>query len=308
MRKCNVGGQAIIEGVMMKGAKCTAIAVRKPNGKIEIKKENNTSIIKKYKFLNIPFIRGIFILIESLVSGMKALNYSASFFEEEENSEPSKFEKWLEDKLGDKLNDIIIAFSMFIGIIMAVLLFMALPTFIASFFKDIVSSTILMHLIEAVIRVGILIAYMWIVGKMDDMNRLYQYHGAEHKTIFCYENEMPLTVENVKKFTRFHPRCGTNFLFLTMFVSIIVFAFTGWGGLLQRLILRIVLLPVVSGVTYELIRWLGKNNSKLSKLIAYPGLKLQELTTREPDEYQIEVAISSLKAAEGIDNEEILEA
>lgn len=308
MRKCNVGGQAIIEGVMMKGAKCTAIAVRKPNGKIEIKKENNTSIIKKYKFLNIPFIRGIFILIESLVSGMKALNYSASFFEEEENSEPSKFEKWLEDKLGDKLNDIIIAFSMFIGIIMAVLLFMALPTFIASFFKGIVSSTILMHLIEAVIRVGILIAYMWIVGKMDDMNRLYQYHGAEHKTIFCYENEMPLTVENVKKFTRFHPRCGTNFLFLTMFVSIIVFAFTGWGGLLQRLILRIVLLPVVSGVTYELIRWLGKNNSKLSKLIAYPGLKLQELTTREPDEYQIEVAISSLKAAEGIDNEEILKA
>lgn len=239
---------------------------------------------------------------------MKALNYSASFFEEEENSEPSKFEKWLEDKLGDKLNDIIIAFSMFIGIIMAVLLFMALPTFIASFFKGIVSSTILMHLIEAVIRVGILIAYMWIVGKMDDMNRLYQYHGAEHKTILCYENEMPLTVENVKKFTRFHPRCGTNFLFLTMFVSIIVFAFTGWGGLLQRLILRIVLLPVVSGVTYELIRWLGKNNSKLSKLIAYPGLKLQELTTREPDEYQIEVAISSLKAAEGIDNEEILKA
>ncbi len=303
-----MGGQAIIEGVMMKGAKCTAIAVRKPNGKIEIKKESNTSIIKKYKILNIPFIRGIFILIESLVSGMKALNYSASFFEEDDNSEPSKFEKWLEDKFGDKLNDIIVGLSMFMGIIMAVLLFMALPTFIASLFKGIVGSNIVMHFIEAVIRIGILIAYMWIVGKMDDMNRLYQYHGAEHKTIFCYENEMPLTVENVKKFTRFHPRCGTNFLFLTMFVSIIVFAFTGWGGLLQRLILRIVLLPVVSGVTYELIRWLGKNNSKLSKLIAYPGLKLQELTTREPDASQIEVAIASLRAAEGIDNEEILEA
>lgn len=305
MRKCNVGGQAIIEGVMMKGAKCTAIAVRKPNGKIEIKKENKTSIIKKYKFLNIPFVRGIFILIESLVSGMKALNYSASFFDEDESLEQSKFEKWLEDKFGDKLNDIIVGLSMVIGIVMAVLLFMALPTFIASFFRRVVNSTIIMHLIEAFIRVGILVAYMWGVGKMDDMNRLYQYHGAEHKTIFCYENEMPLTVENVKKFTRFHPRCGTNFLFLTMFVSIIVFAFTGWGSLFQRLILRIVLLPVVSGITYELIRWIGNNNNKLAKLIAYPGLKLQELTTREPDASQIEVAISSLKAAEGINVDDL---
>ena len=316
MRKCNVGGQAIIEGVMMKGAKCTAMAVRKPNGEIEIKREENTSIIKKYKFLNVPLVRGIFVLIESLISGMKALNYSASFFddEEEEDSEPSKFDQWvnskfekLEKKFGEeKIMNAISGISITIGVLMAVVLFMIIPTFIASLFKGFVKNTVILHLIEAVIKVAILIIYMWLIGKMDDMNRMYQYHGAEHKTIFCYENEKPLTVENVKEFTRFHPRCGTNFLFLTMFISIIVYAFTGWGNLIQRILFRIILLPIVAGITYEVIRWLGKNNSKLAKIIAYPGLKLQELTTREPDASQIEVAIASLKAAEGIDGEETI--
>ena len=317
MKKCNVGGQAIIEGVMMKSAKCTAMAVRKPNGEIEIKREENKSIIKKYKFLNVPFVRGIFVLIESLISGMKALNYSASFFddEEEENSEPSKFDIWvnskfekLEKKFGEeKIMNAISGVSIAIGVLMAVVLFMIIPTFIASFFKGFVQNAIILNFIEGVVKVAILITYMWLIGKMDDMNRMYKYHGAEHKTIFCYENEKPLTVENVKEFTRFHPRCGTNFLFLTMFVSIIVYAFTGWGSIVQRVIFRIILLPIVAGITYEVIRWLGKNNSKFAKIVAYPGLKLQELTTREPDADQIEVAIASLKAAEGIDEKEVSE-
>ena len=248
---------------------------------------------------------------------MKALNYSASFFddEEEENSEPSKFDIWvnskfekLEKKFGEeKIMNAISGVSIAIGVLMAVVLFMIIPTFIASFFKGFVQNAIILNFIEGVVKVAILITYMWLIGKMDDMNRMYKYHGAEHKTIFCYENEKPLTVENVKEYTRFHPRCGTNFLFLTMFVSIIVYAFTGWGSIVQRVIFRIILLPIVAGITYEVIRWLGKNNSKFAKIVAYPGLKLQELTTREPDADQIEVAIASLKAAEGIDEKEVSE-
>ena len=159
----------------------------------------------------------------------------------------------------------------------------------------------MLNLIEAAIRIIILILYMFLISKMKDIYRVFQYHGAEHKTIFCYEAMEELTVENVKKHSRLHPRCGTNFLFLIMFVSIVIFSFTGWGGIVERLALRIIFIPVVTGISYELIKWLGKNDSMLAKIIAYPGLKLQLLTTKEPDDSQIEVAIASLKAAEGIE-------
>ena len=298
MKKCDVGGQAVIEGVMMRGSKGQATAIRKPNGKIEIDFKRVTPITKKYKFLNIPFIRGIFVLIDSLITGIDTLNYSASFFEEEE--EESKFELWLKDKLGEKSNSVMVTLTMCISFIMAIGLFVALPTGITSIFSKLNLGPVALNLIEAFIRIGILLLYMYLISKMDDIYRVFQYHGAEHKTIFCYEAEEELTVENVKKFERFHPRCGTNFLFLIMSVSIIIFSFTGWGSFVERLILRIILIPIVSGITYELIKWLGKNNNSLSKIIAYPGLKLQELTTKEPDDSQLEVAIAALMKAEGI--------
>ncbi|MBD7915808.1 peptide chain release factor N(5)-glutamine methyltransferase [Clostridium sp. Sa3CUN1] len=299
MRKCEVGGQAVIEGVMMRGSKGQATAIRKPNGEIEIDMKNIVPVTKKYKFLNIPFIRGIFVLIDSLITGINTLNYSASFFEEE-GEEESKFEVWLKNKFGDKSNDLIIGGTMIVSFILAIGLFVAFPTAVASLFSRMGLSPIILNLIEAVIRIAVLLIYMYSISKMEDIYRVFQYHGAEHKSIFCYEADEELTVENVRKFTRFHPRCGTNFLFLIMFVSIIIFSFTGWGNFFERLILRILLIPLVSGITYELIRWLGKNNNALSKIIAYPGLKLQELTTKEPDDEQLEVAIAALMKAEGL--------
>ena len=300
MKRCDVGGQAVIEGVMMRGNKGLATAVRTSNGNIEIDiKENNKPITKRYPLLNIPFLRGFFVLIDSLKIGMDSLNYSASFFDDE-NEEPSKFEKWLDGKLGKKANDLIMGFTIMVSFIMAIGLFVLLPTAIASIFKRTGASNLILNLIEAVIRIGILLLYMFLISKLDDIHRVFQYHGAEHKTIFCYQYMEELTVENVKKQERLHPRCGTNFLFLIMLVSILVFSFTGWGGIVERLVLRIVLIPVVTGISYEIIKWLGKNDSKLAQIIAYPGLKLQLLTTKEPDDTQIEVAIAALKAAEGI--------
>ena len=300
MRKCDVGGQAIIEGVMMRGSKGLATAVRTPNGKIEVKVKKTKPIIKRYRILNIPIIRGAAILIDSLIVGINTLNYSASFFEDDE--EESKFDLWIKKKLGDKgANDLIVTITMIISLLISAGLFLGIPTAIASIFKSIGLSSIILNLIESVIRIAILITYMYLISKLDDVYRLFQYHGAEHKTIFCYESEEKLTVENVRKFGRLHPRCGTNFLFLTMIVSIVLFTLTGWGGFWQRIILRIVLMPIVAGITYELIKWLGKTESKLGKIIAYPGLKLQELTTKEPDDAQLEVAIKSLMAAEGIE-------
>lgn len=300
MKKCDVGGQAIIEGVMMRGSKGLATAIRTPSGKIEVNVKKTKPITKKYKFLNIPIIRGAVVLIDSLMVGIKTLNYSASFFEEDE--EESKFDIWLKEKLGDKgANDLLVTFTMMISLLVAAGLFLGIPTAIASLFKNTGISSVALNLIEAIIRIAILIAYMFLISKLDDIYRVFQYHGAEHKTIFCYEADEKLTVENVRKFGRLHPRCGTNFLFLTMLVSVILFSLTGWGGFWQRLILRIVLMPIVAGITYEIIKWLGRTESKLGKIIAYPGLKLQELTTKEPDDAQLEVAIESLKAAEGIE-------
>ena len=298
MKRCDVGGQAVIEGVMMRGSKGQATAIRKSNGKIEVDIKKIVPITKKYKFLNIPFIRGIFVLVDSLITGVETLNYSASFLEEEE--EETKFDKWLKDKFGDKANNLIMAGTMVMSFIIAIGLFIAVPTGIASIFNILNLNPVVLNLIEAVIRIIILLIYMYVISKMEDIYRVFQYHGAEHKTIFCYEAGEELTVENVRRFKRFHPRCGTNFLFLIMFVSILVISLTGWGGFFERLVLRILLIPIISGITYELIRWLGKNDNVLSKVIAYPGLKLQELTTKEPDDSQLEVAIAALKNAEGI--------
>lgn len=301
-KKTSVGGQAVIEGVMMRGTKGLATAVRLSNGTIEIKKQNYESFSKKNKIFSLPIIRGFVSLIESLIIGMKSLEFSASFFEEEEE-EPSKFDSWFKNTFKEKSNDIIMAISLVVSLALAMLLFFILPTVLTSFIKNnVTKNPFILNVIEGIIRVAVFLLYIYLVGKMEDIKRVYQYHGAEHKTIFCYEAGQELTPENAKKFSRFHPRCGTNFLFLVMVISIVIFSFTGWQSVGQRILWRISLLPIVSGVTYEVIRWLGKSNNSLARFIAAPGLKLQGITTKEPDLSMLEVAIASLKAAEGLED------
>lgn len=312
-KKSNVGGQAVIEGVMMRGKKGIAIAVRKTNGKINVKFEEKTPLLSGNKFLKLPFIRGGVNLFDSMIIGIKSLNHSASFFEEYD-TEPSKFEDFLRSVFKEKSNDAFIFMTVSLSLVISILIFFMLPTLGANVLKLInVNNPIILNLFEGIIRITIFFVYIYLIGKLEDVQRVFEYHGAEHKTIFAYENKVELTPENVKKFPRLHPRCGTNFMFLVMIVSIILFSFTGWNSLLQRVLYRIVLLPVVAGVTYEIIRWLGKNEGKLASTIAYPGLMLQKFTTREPDDEQIQVAIASLLVAEGLkkaeeyDNEEIEE-
>lgn len=299
-KSTSVGGQAVIEGVMMRGSAGIATAVRMADGEIVINKKEKTPLIKKHKILGLPIIRGFVTLIESLIVGIKSLNFSASFFEEEE--EPSKFDKWFESIFKDKTNEVIMGFSLVISMAFAVLIFFILPTFAAGILKRVSDNTLILNIFEGVIRVIIFLVYVYLIGKMEDIKRVYQYHGAEHKSIFCYESGEELTPENAAKHPRLHPRCGTNFLFLVMIVSIILFSLTGWNSVYERILYRIILLPVVSGMTYEIIRWMGKSSSKLSRILAYPGLMLQNLTTKEPDLSQLEVAIKALKAAEGIED------
>jgi len=300
-KKTTVGGQAVIEGVMMRGSKGLATAVRLPNGHIEVKKESSKSLTKKNKFFGLPIVRGFISLIESLIIGIKSLEFSASFFEDDEESE-SKFDKWFDKTFKDKGSSVLMGISLIISLTFAILLFFILPTVLTSLVKtSITSNVIVLNVVEGIIRVIIFLAYIFLVGKLEDIKRVYQYHGAEHKTIFCYESGIELTPENAKKFGRLHPRCGTNFLFLVMVISIIIFSFTGWQSIGERIVSRVLLLPVVSGITYEVIKWLGKSESKIAKIVAWPGLLLQKITTKEPDESMLEVAITSLKAAEGLE-------
>ncbi|AJA46364.1 putative metal-dependent protein [Clostridium pasteurianum DSM 525 = ATCC 6013] len=304
--KPSVGGQAVIEGVMMRGSKGVATAVRKEDNTIELKVEKIIPYTKKNRFLGLPIIRGFVSLLESMIIGIRTLNYSASFFEDEENEgNTSKFDEFLKKIFKDKVNDVLMAVSLCISIIFAMGIFFVLPTFAANIFKYLnIHNTVVLNLLEGIIRVSLFILYLFLIGKMEDIQRVFQYHGAEHKTVFCYEHNEELTPENASKYSRFHPRCGTNFLFLVMIISILVFSLTGWNSLVFRIISRIVLLPIVSGVTYEVIRWMGRSDNELSKIFSYPGLMLQKLTTREPDYSQLEVAIKALKAAEGIEDDE----
>jgi release factor-specific protein-(glutamine-N5) methyltransferase len=298
MGKSQVGGQAVLEGVMMRGSKGIATAVRNPDGNIEVDFQETIPFTKKHKILSLPIVRGFATLIESLVVGVKSLNYSASFFEDGENS---KFEQWLENKFGDRSNDVIMAFTFIISLIFAIGIFVAIPTGVTYLLKKFSSSTFILNIVEGILSVSMLLGYMSLIGKMEDIKRVFQYHGAEHKTIFCYENNEELRIENVRKYERFHPRCGTNFLFLVAIVSIFVFSFTKWDSFVERIVVRIVLLPIVSGITYEIIKWIGASDGVIAKIIAAPGLKLQKLTTNEPDDSQIEVAIAALRAAEGLE-------
>lgn len=296
IHKTSIGGQAVIEGIMMRGPSDIAIAVRKSDGEIVIDKKPVKSV--KYKILKLPIIRGVFNFFSSLVTGVKSLMFSAEFvdIEGDEQEEPSKIDKWLTEKLGDKLKDIAIYFSVAVSLVFSVLLFIMLPAFLTGFIKKLGAGHSIIILAEGVVRIAIFMGYLFLVSKMKDIQRVFEYHGAEHKSIYCYEHGEELTVENVKKYTRLHPRCGTSFLFIVMIISIIVFFFIKSDVWYLRLVYRLLLLPVVAGISYEIIKLAGRYDTPLTRAVSKPGMWLQYFTTREPDDSQIEVAIVSLKA------------
>ena len=292
-----VGGQAVIEGVMMQGDKKKAVAVRTPDGEIKVKTERINSWVRNKHIDKIPFLRGMFILFETMIDGMKSLNYSSDIYMEETGEEEEDaIDRFIKKMFGDKANDVLIMVSMVIAVILSVGLFVMLPTFAGGFFAKFINNDVVLNLIEGIIRILILFAYIYAISKNKDIERVYQYHGAEHKSIHCYESGKELTVENAREFKRLHPRCGTNFLFIVMATSIILFAFFGWPNPLMRILMRIVCIPVVAGIAYEIIRILGKYDNAFTRMIAYPGMMLQYLTTKEADDEQLEVAIASLKA------------
>lgn len=296
----SIGGSAVMEGVMMKGPKEIATAVRKPDGEIVIDKKPVGSLVTKYKVNKIPIIRGIFAFFDSMISSMKALMYSAEFVDlEDDEEEMSKFEAWLTNKLGDKMKDFIIYFSVIIAIIFSVGLFMLLPHAIGMLVGLVIDNGIVLTVIEGIVKILIFLGYIILVSQMEDIKRVFQYHGAEHKTIFCYEQGLELTPENAAKMSRLHPRCGTSFLVFVMIISIILFSLVSkysWDNYFIGLGIRILLLPVVSGISYEIIRWAGKSQNRVVALLSKPGMWMQKITTREPDEKQLEVAIAAMKA------------
>ena len=296
MKRTSIGGQAVIEGVMMRGKTIYAMAVRNPEGGITLEEKNCTGLSKKYKIFTFPIFRGMAAFVDSLVTGTKIMMRSAEIAGEAmmEEGEPSKFEKWIMDKFGDKVNDFIIYFSVFISILLSVALFFMLPVWLGGFFKTVIPTWGL-GVVEGLIRIGIFLAYIFAISKMKEIQRVFQYHGAEHKTINCFEKELPLTVENVKTCTRLHKRCGTSFLLLVMIISMVVLFFVQTDNIMLRFVSRILLVPFIAGLSYEVIRWAGSSESKLVAMVSYPGLCLQKITTQEPDGEQIETAIAAMK-------------
>ena len=288
MAKLSVGGQAVIEGVMMRGPKDVATAVRDPNGRIQVETHPVSSIADRYPILKKPMLRGTVSLVESLVLGLRSLSYSAKMAGDED----------------EQLTDKEMAGTIIFALVLASILFIAIPTGAAKFFHFITDDPVFLNLMEGFLRLAIFLAYIGGISRMKDIRRVFQYHGAEHKTIHCYEAGLPLTVANVQRFSRLHPRCGTNFLLIVMLVSIFVYAFLGWPSLIERIVSRILLLPVVAGISYELIRFAGRTTNPVALKLIKPGLWLQYLTTRPPQDDMVEVAIESLKAV--LPAEEIL--
>ena len=300
--RTSIGGQALIEGILMRGVDKQSIVIRNPDGDLVTKVEELHLIKEKHPWMGWPLIRGVVNFIDSMARGMKALTYSASFLPEEEQEEPSKLDKWIEEKVGsEKAEKIIIAIAMVMGVALAVGLFIFLPTLLVGLIPGLRQGHDgLRTLLEGVVKIAILLGYMYGVSQMKDIKRLFSYHGAEHKTIFCYEHREELTVENVRKQSRFHPRCGTSFILVVAIISIFVFilvnAFLGVDNVFLRMLLKLVLLPVVVALTYELNRWLGRHDDLLfARVLSWPGKQLQHITTKEPDDSMIEVAITALK-------------
>ena len=294
-RYSGIGGQAVLEGVMMKNKEKYAVAVRKPDGEIEVEVETYQGLAHGSKFKELPFIRGIFNFLDSLILGTRALNYSASFYEEEEGKE-TKFDKAMDKMSGGNGEKLLSGIVTVISIMLAVGIFIVLPYFISSLFESFIRNRSLMSIIEGVIRIALFLLYVWGISAMKDIRRLYQYHGAEHKCINCIEKGRPLTVHNVMRSSRLHKRCGTSFIFFVMLVSIVLFFFIQVDNVAEKVILRILLMPVVAGISYEIIRMAGRTDNIFIKILSARGMWIQRMTTKEPDESMAEVAIASVEA------------
>ena len=292
--RTTIGGQALIEGILMRGPEKDAIVVRAPEGLVT--KVTERKFIKdKFPILGWPIIRGMATFLSSIVTGVKALMFSADYFPDDESAQPSKFDQWLEKHVpAEKLQSVLVAFSVVLSLGMTLVLFMLLPTFVAGLFHA--KSAALHNLIEGVVKVLIFLAYLILCSKQKDVRRVFCYHGAEHKTIFCYENGCELTPANAQKFRRFHPRCGTSFLFIVLLISILAASLMPWGNVWLRALLKLLALPVTMGISYEIIQYCGRHDNLLCRILSAPGLWVQRLTTFEPDESQLEVAIAALKA------------
>ncbi len=289
MKYSGIGGQAVMEGVMMKNKDHYAVAVRKPDGNIEVKKEEFKGISSKCKLFRVPFIRGIFSFIDSLTLGMSTLTYSASFYEEEEDTKKTEQEK----KKSDTVFNVI---TIMISVILAVGIFMVVPFYLSQLLEKVISSKTLVIFLEGVIRLLIFIIYIVLISFMKDIKRVYMYHGAEHKCINCIEHGMPLTVDNVRISSKEHKRCGTSFMLLVMCISILILMLVRFDSRILRLVARIVLIPVIAGISFELLRLAGTKENVFTNIVSKPGLLLQRLTTKEPDDSMIEVGIASVEA------------
>ena len=292
VKPSGIGGQAVLEGVMMKNRDRYAVAVRKPDGEIEVEKGHCQSLRDKYFVCDLPIIRGVVTFVESLVLGMKSLTDSSKYYEDEEEENRQQ----MDDAAKERHEKIETTFTVILSIVLAVGIFMVLPFFISELLKSIIKSAKVLAVIEGIIRIILFIGYVFAISFVEDIKRVFMYHGAEHKTINCVEHMLPLTVENVRKQSREHKRCGTSFIFIVLFISIIFFIFIRVDNMWLKVLYRIVLVPVISGVSYEFIRLAGKSENALVNILSKPGMMLQKLTTKEPDDSMIEVAIASVEA------------
>lgn len=296
-----MGGQAVMEGIMMKGDKKTAVAVRLPSGDIHIKTEENP---KKRTWVKIPIVRGGIVFVNSLIQGTKTLMYSADVLEKYEEklgegalAEKGKFETWLEKHFGERaVWNILIAISVIISLVFSIGIFVIGPTAVINWMTAFTENEIVLNLTEGLLRIAIFVIYVLLISKMKDIHRVFQYHGAEHKCIHCFESGRELTPENCQEFYTLHPRCGTSFLVFVLVISLIVFSFLGWPNLALRIVSRLLLIPFIAGISYEVLKWAGKSDNWFIKIISIPGLYLQKLTTAPPDNEQLEVAIAAVKA------------
>lgn len=290
-----IGGQAVIEGVMMKNMDRYAVSVRKPNGKIETKVEECVSFAEKHPLFQLPVFRGMVNFLESMVIGMKTLNYSASFYEDEEEQTESRTKQLLEKILGEKAEKIIMGIVLVFSLAISIGLFMILPYIASEALGKLIRNEYVILFMEGIIRIAIFLGYIVLISRMEDIKRVFMYHGAEHKTINCLEAGVPLTPENVDNFSRLHKRCGTSFIFIVMIISMVFFFFIRVDTIWLRIVLRLLFLPLVAGVSYEFIRLAGSSDHPLVQIFSKPGLALQRLTTKEPDHSMIEVAIASVE-------------
>lgn len=290
-----IGGQAVIEGVMMKNMDRYAVSVRKPNGKIETKVEECVSFAEKHPLFQLPIFRGMVNFLESMVIGMKTLNYSASFYEDEEEQTESRTEQLLEKILGEKAEKIIMGIVLVFSLAISIGLFMILPYIASEALGKLIRNEYVILFMEGIIRIAIFLGYIVLISRMEDIKRVFMYHGAEHKTINCLEAGVPLTPENVDNFSRLHKRCGTSFIFIVMIISMVFFFFIRVDTIWLRIVLRLLFLPLVAGVSYEFIKLAGSSDHPLVQIFSKPGLALQKLTTKEPDHSMIEVAIASVE-------------